>query len=351
MKKYIFIIPILLIVVSFFFYDKIIKNNETLKPDCKKIILIVSYNVENLFDTIDTPNKYDNEFTPQSEKKWNTKRYFKKINDISKVLSLISKKHLPDLIGIVEIENRAVLEDLISTKYLKKEKYKIVHEESSDPRGIDVALLYNPKIFKYYSHKLIPIINNDGERYNTREIMMVKGLIAKDTVCVFINHWKSRSGGRNETEYKRILAAKILRKNVDEQINNNSNVHIICIGDFNDTPFDKSMEKTLNASIDKVFDSDRELYNLSAFDSKNKKGTISYRNNWYMLDNIIVSQNFLDKSNKIVAQGNSKIYSSKFNLYYNAKANDSIPNRSYGGNSYYGGISDHLPVYGFFVKK
>jgi len=350
MKKYLFIIPLLMLIVSSFF-NNIIKIEENSNPDCKKSILLVSYNVENLFDTIDGPSKYDAEFTPQSKKKWNTKRYFKKINDISKVLASISENHLPDIIGLVEVENKTVLEDLINTKYLKKRKYKIIHEESTDPRGIDVALLYNPKIFKYYSHKLIPIINDAGKRYNTREIMMVKGLIAKDTVCIFINHWKSRYGGRQETEYKRILAAKILRNAVDEQMKINPNVHIICIGDFNDTPFDISLEKTLNASTDNVFDTNNELFNLSAYDSENKKGTNNYKDNWYMIDNIIVSQNFMDKSNSIVAQGNSKIYKSKLNLYYNAKANDSIPNRSYGGNSYYGGISDHLPVYEFFIKK
>ncbi len=345
MKKYLLIIPVLLL---FFPFNT---NKKTVQPNCKRKILVVSYNVENLFDTIDNPHKRDNEFTPQSPKHWNTKRYYKKINDISNVLAAISKHHLPDLISLEEVENRAVIEDLIKTKKLKKEKYGIVHEECTDPRGIDVALLYNPRVFKYISHKQIPIIDSTGFRYHTREILLTKGIVDRDTLYVFVNHWKSRYGGAKKTEFKRILVAKILRRSIDSVFKINPKANILCLGDFNDTPTNKSIEKVLDASIEPVFNSKKELFNLAAYQALHKKGTIIYRDHWYMIDNIIISQNMLKKSNRIYAQGPAKIYKSKLNLYYNPKANDSIPNRTYGGNTYFGGVSDHLPVYEYFKLK
>lgn len=344
MKKYLFI-PVILILLSFGM------KNQTINAEKQKTFLIVSYNVENLFDTIDTPNKSDEEFTPESLKKWGTERYFKKINDIASVLADINPVHLPDLIGLIEVENRAVVEDLIHSDKLKKGNYAIVHQETSDPRGIDVALVYNPKVFKYISHCQIPIIDSLGKHHNTREILKVKGIISKDTVYVFVNHWKSRSGGAEKTEAKRILASEILRKSIDSVLKVNPKADIICLGDFNDTPSDISIEKYLNASTDSIFDSKKELFNLTAFQAKQGNGTNNYKNQWFLIDNMIVSQNMIKKSNNIHALSPARIYRSSLNIYYNSKANDSVPNRTFGGNSYFGGISDHLPVYDYFSMK
>ncbi len=342
MKKinYIFL-PLLLLLFVF-------STKENLK---KKQILVVSYNVENLMDTIDNPNSDDNEFLPTSKKNWNSEKYFKKITLIADVISSINPKHFPDIIGLIEVENKQVLEDLIKCEKFKNKEMKIIHEETTDPRGIDVALLYNPKVFTYIAHSQIQLYTVDGEKYKTREILYVKGIVGKDTLYVFVNHWKSRSGGQNETELKRILAAQTLRNEIDKILNYNPIANILCLGDFNDTPVDKSLEKTLNASIDSIFSSNTELYNLTAFLTKKKKGTHSYKDNWFMLDNIIVSNNFLDKKNSIYAKNNAKILKNDKVLYYNSKANDSIPNKTYGGNNYYGGVSDHLPVYQYFNVK
>jgi len=325
--------------------------NYNFQPECKKDFLVVSYNIENLMDTIDEPLKLDDEFIPSSDKNWNTERYFKKLNDIADIINDIDTVHSPDLIALIEVENKNVVQDLISTKYLKDKNYKICHRETSDPRGIDVALLYNPNTFEFISDEQIPILDSAGEPYNTREIYLVKGIVGKDTLYVFVNHWKSRSGGVSETEFKRIQAAETLFNKIQNVKNNNQRANIICLGDFNDTPFDISINKILNASNDSIFDTEDELFNLSAYVAKQKLGTYHFRNDWFMLDNIIVSQNMLNKKNSIYAKTNLMVYSSDKNNYYHSKADIYVPNRTYGGKNYYGGVSDHFPVYCYFKVK
>ncbi len=326
-------------------------NTKKLKSDCKKDFLVVTYNVENLMDTIDEPSKWDNKFTPKSNKYWNTQRYNKKLRDIANVLSDIDKNHFPDLIALNEVENSQVVEDLINTQKLKDKKLNFVHKETLDLRGVDLALIYNPKLFEFLSHKQFPILDNDGNPYKTRQIYLVKGIVGKDTLYVFINHWKSRVGGLKKTEHKRFKAALTLRKIIDSIYSYNPEPNIICLGDFNDTPTNLSLKEKLNASTDSVFADKTELFNLTAFLSKKNLGSYNYKYEWYMLDNIIISQPMMNKKNEIFATSNAKIYKSELNIYYNAKANDSVPNKTYGGYTYYGGVSDHFPVYCFFKIK
>ncbi len=336
-KVFIFLMVSLLFLLSF-----------DIQKRCKKQLLVVSYNVENLFDTIDSPHSLDEEFTPMSRKNWNTEKYYKKLSDIANVIKNIDTSHFPDLIALVEIENAEVLNDLLNTGAFKDKNYRYAHEETTDPRGIDVALVYNPQVFDYQGDKQILIYDTLGKPYHTREILLVKGLVGKDTLYVFINHWKSRYGGVEKTEFKRVLAAKTLRQEIDKILSYNPSANIICLGDFNDTPANKSLVQVLNASSDSVFSTADELYNLSAPLSKQGKGSLIYRDSWYMLDNIIVSRNMLDKKNKIRALSPAFVYSSKLNAKYNPKANDTIPYKTYGGSTYFGGVSDHFPVYAYF---
>lgn len=332
-------------ITTFVIVFLLISSCAILKHSKKKVVLLEWYNVENLFDTINDPHTADNEFTPDGTKKWNTERYHKKLKDIANVIFSADTNIAPTFIGLAEVENYSVLKDLLSQQKFKNANYKIVHYETSDPRGIDVALIYDADIFKPIEQKQIPIIDNNGTKVHTREILFVKGIIGKDTLCLFLNHWKSRSGGVAKTEYKRILAAKILRHNIDSILKINPDANIICMGDFNDTPFNKSINTVLNASTDSVFDSPAELFNLNAYLSKKGIGTYSYKNKWYMLDNIIVSQNLLDLKNEIYAEETAKVLKNKLDSYYNPKANDTIPNKTYGGKTYFGGVSDHFPIY------
>ncbi len=314
-------------------------------------LLLVSYNVENLMDTIDEPRFADDEFTPDGKKKWNSKRYNKKINDISNVLCSIDEDRTPEIIALIEVENRRVVEDLLKTEKMLKGKYQIIHEETSDFRGIDVALLVNRDVFKYITHSQLSLLDQDGKPYRTREILFVKGLVGKDTMYVFVNHWKSRYGGVVETQEKRQMAAKILRERINKIFAVNPKANVVCLGDFNDTPFDKSLETILNASTDSIFDSKEELYNLTAYEAKQKRGTYSKKGDWYMLDNIIVSQNLLNKKSKIYAPDVAKIFKKDIVSHYNSKIGEKIPNRTYGGSRYYGGISDHFAVYAYLNLK
>ncbi|MEA3317292.1 MAG: hypothetical protein U9R54_04990 [Bacteroidota bacterium] len=311
---------------------------------------VAFYNVENLFDTIDSPNTWDTEFTPEGKKKWNTERYNKKLNDIGKVLSSINKNELPEIVGLCEIENKSVLKDLIRTKTLNKNNYNIIHEDSRDGRGIDVALLYNKKEFKYISHKKIEINFEKDTKYKTRDILYVKGIASKtDTLHIFVNHWKSRSGGQKETEYKRIAIAKVLRENTDKILTNNKDAKIIIMGDLNDEPTNKSVRYVLGASEN--LNDKENLFNLMYDLDSQGKGTHSYNSKWNMLDNLIVSKALINNTNGYsVKENTGHIFREDFIMFYHAKAGMKIPNRTYGGPNYYGGYSDHLPVY-FILNK
>lgn len=318
----------------------------------KKKILIVSYNVENLMDTIDDPLKLDDEFTPGSQKNWNTEKYNKKLESIGKVISNIDSTHFPDIIALIEVENRNVVEDLLKSKYFKNKNFGLIHYETNDLRGIDVALLYNTDILKELSSSQIPLLSEKTDLSDLRQILYAKLMINKDTLHIFVNHWKSRSGGQEKTEIQRIETAKILRAKCDSLLNLNSKANIICLGDFNDTPFDKSLNEYLNASNDSIFKSPTELFNLSAFEAKKKNGTHSYNAKWTMIDNIIISQNLMNKKNSVRASTLAKPFGKKdVNLYFNTKIDEYVPNKTYGGNSYFGGVSDHLPIYLYLKVK
>lgn len=327
-------------------------QKENFKP--KKSFTIVFYNVENLFDTLDDPLTEDDEFTPGSEKNWSTERYQKKLEDISKVLSSINKKELPEIIGLCEVENRKVLEDLVKTGKLRKKDYGIVHKDSPDTRGIDVALLYRKDEFKSVSHKAIPVVFRFDSTLKTRDILYVKGKASVSGILhIFVNHWSSRREGQQQTERKRIFSSVVLRKAVDSILNFEPEAKIIIMGDFNDEPTNMSLHSVLNATNKRKNANSRDLYNLM-YDKHNfeNTGTYSYKGNWNMLDNLIVSQSVItDKNNYHVDYTGGKIYRDDWMMYDNPKIGELTPNKTYGGNMYFGGVSDHLPVFMVLQRK
>ena len=247
---------------------------------------------------------------------------------------------MPELIGLAEIENQTVLEDLIHTAKLNN-LYAIVHEESPDYRGIDVALLYRKDAFTEITHEVIPVVFPDDPNFKTRDILHVTGKIRNKTVHVFVNHWPSRIGGDEKTEPKRVLAASILKKSVDQVLAADPNARIIIMGDMNDEPANKSLEETLGA---KAPGSGAELVNLMMPDDSAGKGTYFYAGSWNMLDNLIVSESVLKGKAMQVENGKGFIFSTDWMTYTN-KNGDKTPNRTYVGNKYVAGVSDHFPVY------
>jgi len=305
---------------------------------------VVFYNLENLYDTVDDPNKNDNEFLPGSEKDWNSARYLEKIANLGRVLSFIDNSELPGVIGLCEAENREVLEDLVRLTPLSAAPYRIILEEGEDPRSIDVALMYRSDRLTYLDHKPF----RASAENQTRFILYVKLLgSAGDTLHFFVNHWKSRSGGVRETEPKRIEAAGLLRHAVDSLFAMNPEARILILGDLNDEPADKSVALTLEALEPGKDPQPGELYNLFLADWKAGKGTLWYRD-WDLFDQIIVSGSLLTKSRErypYIRTARGTIFNPLW-LLVSWDGEPSTPFRSYTyKRGYTGGYSDHLPVY------
>lgn len=298
------------------------------------------YNVENLFDLKDEPAKFDDEFTPTGRNKWTKERYDHKLNNLSKVINGMGN---PVLLGLCEVENKTVLKDLTATSLLKPHGYQFAHFESPDMRGIDVALLYKSKMFSVLDEKKIRIDFPDSiaADYTSRDILQVKGILqGKDTLHVFVNHWPSRRGGTKASQAKRVHVASYLKKAVDELLSQHSNANIIIMGDFNDEPINDSIIKTLGVQRDRE---QANLYNCFIKADQNKEGSYNYRGNWNMLDQIIISSSIKQALNGLKAR-NATIFRKEWMLYKDPK-HGPRPNRSYGGPNYYGGYSDHLPVF------
>ena len=296
---------------------------------------VVFYNVENLFDTLDDPHVNDNEFLPASEKEWTTTRYQKKLDDIGEVLVGINSSDLPEIIGLCEVENRTVLEDLLKTKSMSQGQYKIIHQDSPDARGIDVALLYRTNYFEEISHEIISV-----REIRTRDILHVFGQLGSDKIHFFVNHWPSRVGGLEETEPKRIAVARLLKSKIDELLEEDPASKIIVMGDMNDEPTNHSLSSILGAKEEA---SGSQLINLMIPLDEQEFGSYNYQGEWNMLDNLIVSKALLNGTS-FTTEPTGHIYQDEWMEYKNNKGEIS-PNRTYGGSNYYGGVSDHFPVY------
>ena len=310
--------------------------------------LVVSYNTENLFDTINSPLTDDDEFTPSGAKEWTYARYQKKLKDVARVLTSVRGKELPALIGLSEIENRGVLEELTGERVLRKGEYEIIHEEGQDPRGIECALLYRPDLFNYRSHEHVPISDPVNPDYPYRGILHVYGIGPDGSpLHVFVNHWKSRSGGIKETERQRMYSAITLRKQLDLLMARDSDYKVIIMGDFNDEPTNRSIINGLSALNKRHNIEMGDQYNLF-YDLHNMDGEGSYnfKGSWNMLDQIIVSYNLLNQDNGLTTKFDSgHILKEDWMLFQSEEYGESLPSATYRGTEYYGGPSDHLPVY------
>lgn len=272
------------------------------------------YNVENLFDTQDDTTKNDNEFLPQSKKKWTNRKWRMKNTKIAQV---ITAANYPDVIGLCEVENRLVLEKLINSNLLWKKNYRIIHIESKDKRGIDVALLYKEDKLNLISFKSNPI-HLQGKRA-TRDILNATFIFNKDTFSFFVNHWPSRYGGKKKSIPKRLKASDQLRFLVDSVKQNFPSHKIISMGDYNDEPTDSSFNHFKSLQIPLA----------------EKKGTIKYKGKWQKFDQFIISNN---------CQVNATVLRYKFLIEQDKKHGGYKPFRTYYGPRYHGGFSDHLPI-------
>ena len=305
---------------------------------------IAFYNVENLFDTIDDPGISDGDFTPEGDKAWDEKRYHKKLTDLGKVLSSIDDE-MPVLIGLSEVENKGVIEDLIAVPAMQQSDYGVIHEESPDTRGIDVALIYDKQRFAYQEHESIRIDFPWDENIKTRDILHVTGHFNDGfDVHIFVNHWPSRRDGANETEAKRMEVAGKLRQKIDQIFESDPAARIVIVGDFNDTPTDNSIRDVLGAKFETPV-ADNQLFNASyELSTEPGMGSHAHEGDWAMLDQVICSGAFINATDGYRLAKHARIFDPNWILYERHDGN-LVPNKTFGGDNYYGGYSDHLPVY------
>ena len=313
----------------------------------QKQLFVAFYNQENLFDTIDDPLKNDNEFLPTAKNGWNTEKYNNKLNHMAMVIASMNEGNGADIVGMCEVENAAVLNDLTKNEQLKKMNYSIVHFESPDERSIDNALLYQSSKFKLIASIPFPVVFAENPRSKTRDIVLVKLLnaITKKPLFVLVNHFPSRLGGEVESAPKRINAAKILRSVYDSISNVEPNTPVIIMGDFNDEPNDESIEQILGAkgSVDSLKGND--LFNPMYALHEQKIGSHFYRGNWGSLDQIIISNNLVNCKSKLCYKtASASIYKQEWMLEATGKF-AGTPKRTFAGQKYLNGYSDHLPVF------
>ncbi|WP_372644361.1 endonuclease [Ancylomarina sp.] len=344
MKNNLCFLLVLLSTLSSFSQSKSEREIDELRSDYR----ILFYNVENLFDTKDDSLKNDAEFLPQGQKYWTWKKYQDKCSKIAKVIMASGGWELPEIVGLCEIENKRTLNGILYATPLKKARYKIIHKESPDHRGIDVALLYQSDRFFPLDTSFMKLTYNGSDHSTTREILYVKGAThTDDTLHLFVNHWPSRWGGQLESEYKRLAAASLLRSKVDSIFDQCLKAKIIIMGDFNDYPNNKSISKTLKACVPNKEFKDNNLYNLAAFlEKKNSIASHKYQGVWGMLDQFIVSGALMNANGILRTQPkNMHLFAPTYLLETDNSYKGRRPFRTYIGYKYHGGFSDHLPIY------
>lgn len=315
------------------------------------------YNLENLFDTINNPNKNDEASPIMKLKNNKSKVYWDKLNKLGSVISQIGfdkTKTSPAIIGVCEVENKKVLEDLVQTKYLKDKNYEIIHYESPDKRGIDVALLYQKKYFTPTNHQsFTPNIYKDGYRVYTRDQLLVSGYLDDELIHVIVNHWPSRRGGEKKSSYLREKAAYQNVKIIESIKNKEAKAKIFIMGDFNDNPTNASLKKVLKTKGKKKKVKKNNFYNPYEKLFKEGIGTLTYRDNIYLFDQIMFNSWALDKGKKDYSS--YKMYKAKiFNKHFLTEKKGKFkgyPFRSFSYGQYTGGYSDHYPVYIYLIKE
>lgn len=304
------------------------------------IYTVAFYNLENLFDTKDDPNTLDRDFLPWGKKSWTEDKYEKKIYKLGKAISRIARNKTekpPVLVGIAEVENEAVIRDLVESKHLKDANYNFVHYDSPDERGIDVALLVNEDYFTVDYSETIPIAiyETDGVKDYTRDVLYVNGRLNEEKVHVFVCHWPSRRDGADLTSHKRVQAAEQVSDFIASNEAIKENAKIIIMGDFNDNPIDTSVKEYL--VTDNLYNPFEKLMNIT-------RGSLSHYAEWFLFDQIIFSHNFFKPEKGKHSFQEANVFDKEFLAEWEGK-NKGNPFRTYRGKRYLGGYSDHFPVY------
>ncbi len=305
---------------------------------------IVFYNTENLFDPFDDPATNDGEYTPGGKCHWSISRLEQKVMMVYRAIISASNGEFPDIIGLAEIENLWILEYLLKKSPFKEANYGIVHKESPDPRGIDVALLYRKETIVPIDIEFIPVHGNESSRFSSRDILIFKARLNKDTIHFFVNHWPSRSGGYMETQGKRSIAARIVRGSIDSLLAINPQSKLLLMGDFNATPDEDCFTKILGTTAQTHSSGGKNLFNLSLKWMDEGLGTIRTRGRWEIFDQFICSFNLLNTNGLHISPRETVICTEAFLMEEDKRYLGKKPFRTYLGPVYHGGVSDHLPI-------
>ena len=319
---------------------------------------VAFYNLENLFDTIvdpDTNKILQEDFTPHGPKNFNSQRYYHKLHNMAYAISKLGKEVTPlgpSVIGVCEIENKQVLQDLVRQESIANKKYKIVQHEGPDKRGIDCALLYDPSHFKVTSSKSIRLTIPEKDDFFTRDQLVVSGRLLNEKIHFIVIHWPSRRGGEARSRPKRMEAAKLSKSIIDSLKMEDPNAKVILMGDFNDDPVSPSLKDVLAAKREMLSVKDGDLFNTMGDYYKKGIGTLAYRDQWNLFDQFVITSSLIDKNKTYddLTYYRSVIFNKPF--LKNKKGNfKGYPFRTYVGSTFMGGYSDHFPVYLFLVKK
>lgn len=318
---------------------------------------VMFYNLENLFDTINANGTYDLEFSPRGARQWNSQKYWSKQHNMAWAISQMTTKATPmgpAIIGVSEVENRSVLEDLVRQPELKPWHLRIVHHDGPDRRGIDVGLLYNPRFFR--------VLNVTNQRlkvpgypeFRTRDQLCVTGLLAGEKVSVLVNHWPSRLGGQERSSYLREAAADMARRTIDSLLAVDPNQGIIFMGDLNDDPMDVSCAKVLGGKRDiKDVTAPADVYNPWWDKLDHGIGTLAYKGQWNLFDQIVMTQYFLQHygqpTKPHLTFRRAEVLNRQF-LRTTEGARQGYPLRTYSGGVFLNGFSDHFPTEIFLVR-
>lgn len=322
-----------------------------------KIQTIAFYNLENLFDYEDDPLTFDDDRTPNGKDHWTANNYYSKLKNMATVLAEIGREETgnsPAIIGVCEIENRRVLEDLLNQDALSRGNYGIVHFDSPDRRGIDVAFLYQKKVFTPTHYEAFPLLiyddNDRSKRIFTRDQLVVSGVLDGEKVHIIVNHWPSRSGGEARSRPKRMKAASLNKHLIDSLFSEDPYAKIITMGDLNDDPISPSIKKVLKAKRKQQNVTQKGLFNPMEAMYRRGLGTLAWRDGWNLFDQIIISEAFLKKDYSSYQFYKAGIYNKPYLMSITGPYSG-YPFRSYTDGGFTGGYSDHFPVYLYIIKK
>lgn len=318
-----------------------------------QLACVAFYNLENLFNTVDDEGVNDFEYTPEGSNKWNEHKYNNKLQKMSYAISQIGLDQSPIgavILGVSEIENRGVLEDLVKQPAIADRSYDIVHYDSPDRRGIDVALLYNPRYFVVSNSKSYPVTSDNDTSFRTRDQLMVSGYLFREKVHIIVNHWPSRTGGEIASRPKRIEAAQVTRSIVDSLFKVEPKAKIIIMGDMNDDPHNESTAVILNAKRNTDEVAPQGLFNPMWQLHAKGIGSLAYQGQWNLFDQIIISHELLAAPKDKLHFWKAEVFNRNF-LTHQEGQDKGMPLRTHSRGVWLNGYSDHFPTLIYLIKE